>query len=101
MKENYKGYLLLESMVAMVVIVTSVLMIYNTIIFMLSEEKKRQDELEMAILLYEVAASSHYPKENQGKVQQKSQDKGFTINTWKDNHIRIEGDSLSLELIKE
>lgn len=98
MRKN-SGYLLLECMVAMVIIVTSLLFLMGTITFFLVDEKKTQEELEQAILLYEM--SSVLSDENaKQQVGEKAVGQKTTINVWTEDHLRIERDDKCLEIKK-
>lgn len=98
MKPNYKGFLLLETMVAMVVIVTGILFMVSTITFILSENKRCEEELEMAIILYEMACSNNQEGKGQQEIYNKSLDKNMRLTTWENDHLRIESDALYLEI---
>ena len=92
-------YLLLECMVAMVIIVTSLLFLMGTITFFLVDEKKAQEELEQAILLYEM--SSVLSDENaKQQVGEKAVGQKTTIDVWTEDHLRIERDDKCLEIKK-
>ncbi len=98
MKLNNKGYLLLEVMLAMTVIFSSILMIISSINFLLLDEKKCKEELEMSIMLYEMAASINLTDDKRRVVHAKSLEQGFTIAYWEREHLRIESDELFIEV---
>ncbi|MFC6347243.1 type II secretion system protein [Vagococcus carniphilus] len=98
MKKN-SGYLLLECMVAMVIIVTSLLFLMGTITFFLVDEKKAQEELEQAILLYEMSSVLNDENAKQ-QVGEKAVGQKTTIEVWNENHLRIECDDKYLEIKK-
>lgn len=101
MRKNYEGYLLLEIMIAMTVILISILMIMSSINFLFLDEKKCQEELEMSILLYEMASSIDLSTEKKRLIESKSTTSGFIIKNWNQEHLRIESEELFLEVEKE
>lgn len=98
MKKN-NGYLLLECMVAMVIIVTSVLFLMEIITFFLVGEKKAQGELERAILLYEMTSVMD-DDVTKVQVEEKAFNQQTTIEIWTKDHFRIECDETYLEIKK-
>ncbi|MEG0254819.1 MAG: hypothetical protein RR554_03425 [Vagococcus sp.] len=99
MKRKNSGYLLLECMIAMVVIVTSLLFLISTITFLLLDEKKAQDELEVAILLYEMTSLTQETQRQ--SVEEKANQKGMHISAWTNNNLRIEREEICLEINKQ
>lgn len=100
MKLDNDGYLLLEIMIAMTVILFSILMIVSSINFLLLDEKKCKEELEMSIVLYEMASSLNLPQEKKELIKDKSDEKGYTIKNWEKDHLKIEREDLILEVKK-
>ena len=98
MKEPYKGFLLLETMVAMVVVVSGVLFIFGGIVFMLSENKRCEEELEMAILLYEMSSMTSRSIHREKDIEEKAESLGIEIVSWEKENIRIESEFQSLEI---
>lgn len=101
MRKNYEGYLLLEMMIAMSVILFSILMMISSINFLFLDEKKCQEELEMSILLYEMASGLNVSSDNRNIIERKSEASGFVIKNWDKEHLRIESEELFLEVKKD
>jgi Tfp pilus assembly protein PilV len=100
-RKSYEGYLLLEMMIAMTVILFSILMMMSSINFLFLDEKKCQEELEMSILLYEMASGLNVSSDNKEIIRNKGKTSGFIIKDWNQNHLRIESEELFLEVKKE
>lgn len=101
MSKKYEGYLLLEMMIAMTVILFSILMIMSSINFLFLDEKKCQEELEMSILLYEMASGLNTSPHNRNIIERKCETSGFFIKNWNKEHLRIESEELFLEVKKD
>lgn len=101
MKGKNEGYLLLEAMLAMVVISVIILFMVTSIMFLLTEEKKCQEELEMAIVIYEMACSVREENHGQEDIMAKSASKDLTITTWNKDSLRIESEDQFLEITKD
>lgn len=101
MRKSYEGYLLLEMMIAMTVILLSILMMMSSISFLFLDEKKCQEELEMSIFLYEMASGLNVSPDNKEIIRNKGKTSGFVIKDWNQNHLRIESEELFLEVKKE
>ena len=101
MRKAYEGFLLLEAMVAMVVIVSGVLFMVSTIMFILSENKRCEQELEGAILLYEMACELSSNESKTLELSEKAREMGMTIVGWTPDFLRIESESLSMEIKRE
>lgn len=86
-------------MIAMVVIVTSLLFLISTITFLLLDEKKAQEELELAILLYEMTSLTQETQRQ--SVEEKANQKDIHISTWTNNNLRIEQEEICLEINKQ
>ena len=95
------GFLLLEAMIAMVVIVTGILFMIQTMTFLLREEHRRKEELEMAIILYEMSCSLKEEYGGEQAILSKSENLGFSITSWNTTKLKIESEELSLEIIKD
>ena len=101
MRKSYEGYLLLEMMIAMIVILLSILMMMSSISFLFLDEKKCQEELEMSIFLYEMASGLNVSPDNKEIIRNKGKTSGLVIKDWNQNHLRIESEELFLEVKKE
>lgn len=100
MRQRYRGFLLLETMIAMAVIVTGILLMVSTSTFILSENKRCEDELEMAILLYEMSCATDGSDNVKQAIYSKGSKMNVDIQVWRKDHLRIESDSLLLEIEK-
>lgn len=101
MRKAYEGFLLLEAMVAMIVIVSGILFMVSTIIFILSENKRCEQELEGAILLYEMACDVSKDDTRSPELIEKAREMGITIVDWTPDCLRIESEALSMEIKRE
>lgn len=99
MKKKDSGYLLLECMIAMVVIVTSLLFLISTITFLLVNEKRAQEELELAILLYEMSSLTQEAQKQQ--IEEKANQKNTYISAWTNNNLKIEREEICLEINRQ
>ncbi|MGX7023979.1 hypothetical protein [Vagococcus hydrophili] len=95
---NNDGYLLLECMVAMFIIVTSILFLMSTMIFLLEEVRDKQKELEVATQAYEMAAFKQNGLVDETLIRKKAIDNNILIKEWNKKSIRIESEEVLLEI---
>lgn len=91
----------MEAMIAMFLIVTSVIFILSSITFLLTKEKNARAELEMSTLLFEMAASVRTFDKNREAIARKGDDLGINIVDWQEDHIKIEDEQISFDIIRK
>ncbi len=98
MKKKNDGYLLLECMLAMVIIVSSILFTISMLTFLLKDEKLKQEEVETAIMIYELSAFYRNNGENPQMLKNKAANHEFNIKKWEATDIRVESGDILLEV---
>ena len=95
-RKNKAGYLLLETMIAMGIIIGGTLFTMSSITHLLLEEKRAQKELELTVLLHEMALSTRLEKRGEQAILKKSNEQNVVITVWEENQIRIESEGVSI-----
>lgn len=96
MKETNEGYLLFECILAMFIIVSSILFTMSMLTFLLKDEKIKQEEVELATMMYELSAFSRNKGENPQVLEDKAKNHEFNIRKWEATDIRVESGEISL-----
>lgn len=95
-----KGFMLLESMIAMIIISVSVLFIMSSIVFIRYQEKDKRDMLELAVFMDELQ-QTRTTRELEDWMIQKADAQGIKIRVWKEGNIKLEKARVQLSVYQK